>query len=207
MTNNGIRMSAILLASVMAFAGPIDAMAAGKPGGGGHPGGGGGHGGGGGGGAHFGGGGGGAHFSGGSRGGGAAHIHTAPSISRSSARTESSRNRASSGNRTLADHTAPSRAAGHGALLNSGRTATSNARANHGVHDRAVRNTLNSRSVEGALHNRSELHNPDNRVRISAAAATAGWHNGREGGRGWWQHGNGGYGWVGPLYWPFRGIG
>ena len=53
MTNSGIRMSAILLASVMAFAGPIDAMAAGKPaaggGGGGHAGGGGGHAGGGGG--------------------------------------------------------------------------------------------------------------------------------------------------------------
>ena len=66
-----------------------------------------------------------------------------------------------------------------------------------------MRNTLNSRSIEGALHNRGELHNPNNRARISAAAATAGWHNGREGGRGWWQHGNGGYGWVGPLYWPF----
>ena len=23
------------------------------------------------------------------------------------------------------------------------------------------------------------------------------------GGGGWWQHGNGGYGWVGPLFWPF----
>ena len=34
MTNDRIRMSAILLASVMAFAGPIDAMAAAKPGGG-----------------------------------------------------------------------------------------------------------------------------------------------------------------------------
>ena len=34
-------------------------------------------------------------------------------------------------------------------------------------------------------------------------AATAGWHDGRDGGNGWWRHGNGGYGWVGPLYWPF----
>jgi hypothetical protein len=31
-------------------------------------------------------------------------------------------------------------------------------------------------------------------------AATAGWHNFRNG---WWQHTNGGYGWVGPLFWPF----
>jgi hypothetical protein len=214
MTNSRIRMSAILLASVMAFGGPIDAMAAGKAaggggggghaaggGGGGHAGGGGGHPGGGG--AHFGGGGGGTHFGGGSRGGAAAHISAVPSISRSSARPSSSGNRVSSGNRTLAVHTAPSGAVEHRAPLNTGRTATSNARVNPGVHDRAVRNTLNSRSVEGALHNRSELHNPNNRARIAAAAATAGWHNGREGGRGWWRHGNGGYGWVGPLYWPF----
>jgi LTXXQ motif family protein len=183
MTNNGIRMSAILLASVMAFTCPIDAMAAGKAGGGGgHPGGGGG---------------GGAHFGGGSRGGGPAHIHTAPSMSRSSAR------RSSSGNRALAVHTAPGGTVGHRAPLNTGRTATSNPRVNHGIHDRPVRNALNSRSVEGALRNRSELHNPNNRARISAAAAAAGWHNGREGGHGWWRHGNGGYGWVGPLYWPF----
>jgi hypothetical protein len=30
----------------------------------------------------------------------------------------------------------------------------------------------------------------------------AGWHN-RGGATGWWQHGNGGYGWVGPVFWPF----
>jgi hypothetical protein len=28
----------------------------------------------------------------------------------------------------------------------------------------------------------------------------AGWHNGPAG---WWRHSNGGYGWVGPLFWPF----
>jgi hypothetical protein len=33
-------------------------------------------------------------------------------------------------------------------------------------------------------------------------AATAGWHDGRGRG-GWWRHGHGGYGWVGPLFWPF----
>ena len=36
---------------------------------------------------------------------------------------------------------------------------------------------------------------------IAATAATAGWHNGRD--RGWWRHGHGGFGWVGPLFWPF----
>ena len=66
-----------------------------------------------------------------------------------------------------------------------------------------MRSTLNSPSVAGALRNTSALRNPRNRAHITAAAATAGWHNGRDGGNGWWRHGNGGYGWVGPLYWPF----
>ena len=39
------------------------------------------------------------------------------------------------------------------------------------------------------------------RARITASAALAG-YSGR-GGSGWWQHANGGYGWVGPLFWPF----
>ena len=67
----------------------------------------------------------------------------------------------------------------------------------------AVRRTLNSRAVAGALRNASALRNSRNRAYITASAATAGWHNGRDGANGWWRHGNGGYGWVGPLYWPF----
>ena len=66
-----------------------------------------------------------------------------------------------------------------------------------------MRSTLNSASVAGALHNRGAFRNARNRANITASAATAGWHNGRDGGNGWWRHGNGGYGWVGPLYWPF----
>ncbi len=31
----------------------------------------------------------------------------------------------------------------------------------------------------------------------------AGWQDGRGGRNGWWRHGDGGYGWVGPLFWPF----
>jgi hypothetical protein len=64
-----------------------------------------------------------------------------------------------------------------------------------------VHSALNSRAVAGALHNRAALRNPGARARIAATAATAGWHNGRGGG--WWRHGHGGYGWVGPLFWPF----
>jgi hypothetical protein len=43
---------------------------------------------------------------------------------------------------------------------------------------------------------------PVARVQFAAGAALAGWH-GQRGTPGWWQHGDGGYGWVGPLFWPF----
>jgi LTXXQ motif family protein len=65
----------------------------------------------------------------------------------------------------------------------------------------AVRNTLNSRPVAGALHNPTALRNPNARAQLLASAATAGWHDGR-GGHGWWRHRHGGFGWVGPLFWP-----
>lgn len=48
----------------------------------------------------------------------------------------------------------------------------------------------------------SGLGNPALRKQIVAAGALAGWHGGRTA-NGWWRHGDGGYGWVGPLYWPF----
>jgi hypothetical protein len=43
---------------------------------------------------------------------------------------------------------------------------------------------------------------PVARVQVAAGTALAGWHAQR-GTKGWWQHGDGGYGWVGPLFWPF----
>ncbi len=46
------------------------------------------------------------------------------------------------------------------------------------------------------------LSNPAARGQVAAAAALAGWHGGRIA-NGWWRHGDGGYGWVGPLFWPF----
>ena len=72
---------------------------------------------------------------------------------------------------------------------------------NAAISARAVHNALSSHTVAGALHNSNALRNPATRARIAASAATAGWHNGQ--GNGWWRHGNGGYGWVGPLFWPF----
>jgi hypothetical protein len=52
------------------------------------------------------------------------------------------------------------------------------------------------------MRNATALRNPGIRARIAANAAIAGWHDGR-GGNGWWRHRNGGYGWIGPLFWPF----
>lgn len=46
------------------------------------------------------------------------------------------------------------------------------------------------------------LGNPALRRQVAAAGALAGWHGGRTA-NGWWRHGDGGYGWVGPLFWPF----
>jgi hypothetical protein len=68
------------------------------------------------------------------------------------------------------------------------------------VSPRSVRSALNSFSHGHALHNARILSNPTARAQLAAGAAVAGWHGGA---RGWWQHPNGGYGWVGPLFWPF----
>jgi hypothetical protein len=61
---------------------------------------------------------------------------------------------------------------------------------------------LSPRAAARTLRNTNALRDPAMRARITAGAAMAGWH-GPRGGTGWWRHGNGGYGWVGPLFWPF----
>ena len=88
-------------------------------------------------------------------------------------------------------------------ITNANRSTARTTNLNANVRSTAVRNTLRSRTVAGALSNRSALRNASTRAGITASAATAGLHNGRGGGNGWWQHRNGGYGWVGPLFWPF----
>jgi hypothetical protein len=60
--------------------------------------------------------------------------------------------------------------------------------------------SLRSQDVRNAMD--SGLGNPVVRRQIVAAAALAGWH-GRRIANGWWRHGDGGYGWVGPVFWPF----
>jgi hypothetical protein len=59
---------------------------------------------------------------------------------------------------------------------------------------------LRSREMGNATDSR--LTDPALRRQVVAAAALAGWHKGRAA-NGWWRHADGGYGWVGPLFWPF----
>jgi LTXXQ motif family protein len=63
----------------------------------------------------------------------------------------------------------------------------------------AVQRSLSARPVSRALNNTVALRDPRNRAFITAHVATAAWH----GGNWWWRHRNGGFGWVGPLFWPF----
>ena len=62
---------------------------------------------------------------------------------------------------------------------------------------------LNSRALARSYRHTAALHRPAVRASVTAGAALAGWQYGRSRGGGWWRHGNGGYGWVGPLFWPF----
>lgn len=65
-----------------------------------------------------------------------------------------------------------------------------------------ARHALNMLNHPRAMRSGRVLGNPAARMQIAGAAALAGWHGGAFG-NGWWRHGNGGYGWVGPLFWPF----
>jgi hypothetical protein len=58
---------------------------------------------------------------------------------------------------------------------------------------------MNALSNAHALRN-GLLGDPAARAQATAASALAGWHGGHDG---WWRHRDGGYGWVGPLFWPF----
>ena len=60
---------------------------------------------------------------------------------------------------------------------------------------------MNSLSHASGVRSGLLLSNPAARGQIAAAGALAGWHG--HGANGWWRHGGGGYGWVGPLFWPF----
>jgi len=73
-------------------------------------------------------------------------------------------------------------------------------------HRRIQNAAFRPQDIRGAIDNDQRsgrlLGNPAARGQIAAAAALAGWHGGRVA-NGWWRHDDGGYGWVGPLFWPF----
>ena len=66
----------------------------------------------------------------------------------------------------------------------------------------SIHNGLKSLSRAGGLRHWQWLSSPAARTQVVAAAALAGWHGGH-GANGWWRHGDGGYGWIGSLFWPF----
>jgi hypothetical protein len=165
-----------------------------------------------GGGAHIGGGmhfgGGGARFGGAPHFGGGAHFGAAPRFSGRPAVSRFAARPAFHSSRSFAVH-GGNRFAGHGPTPNanrgirfSGNAATFSPNRSANARTNAVRNALNSRAFASTLHNSAALRSPNARAQIVATAATAGWHDGRGRG-GWWRHRNGGYGWVGPLFWPF----
>ena len=82
-------------------------------------------------------------------------------------------------------------------VLSLGRVHHARAYARHG-HVRMA--ALRSHDIRTAMD--SGLADPAARRQIVAVAALAGWQNGRNA-NGWWRHGDGGYGWVGPMFWPF----
>ena len=57
-------------------------------------------------------------------------------------------------------------------------------------------------SGAGAPHTTANLRFPNARAQVVTNATTTGWQDGR-GGHGWSRHRHGGFGWVGPLFWPF----
>jgi hypothetical protein len=157
---------------------------------------------------------GGAHFGGGHIGGrhfGGAYVGR-PAISRFAARPSfrSHRSFAVHGASSRAASRAAARASRAGALnanrgttLSRDRNATLSQNRSANLKTAAVQKALNSRAMAGALGNKTALHNPNTRAQIAATAATAGWLGGRSGRHAWWRHAHGGFGWVGPLFWPF----
>jgi len=70
-----------------------------------------------------------------------------------------------------------------------------------GLRTNAARNAVGPGTVGDGLHNSANLRFPNARAQIVTNAAPAGSQEGR--GQGWSRHRHGGFGFVGPLYWPF----
>ncbi|MEH2511232.1 hypothetical protein V1291_002586 [Nitrobacteraceae bacterium AZCC 1564] len=71
------------------------------------------------------------------------------------------------------------------------------------VTSKSTLSAANERSGENGPSVDSLFAAPEARRQIAATAALALWHADRNATVGWWSHGHGGYGWVGPVFWPF----
>jgi hypothetical protein len=65
----------------------------------------------------------------------------------------------------------------------------------------AVGRALSSHQISGAVDPRGGLRNPMTRAAVTAGIAGAAW--GHQNGDLWWRHRHGGFGWVGPVFWPY----
>jgi hypothetical protein len=92
----------------------------------------------------------------------------------------------------------------HGRLGSSRSLAATNHKAPPGLAQRnasAVGHALASRQISNALGTPGGLRNPMTRAAITAAVAGAPWsHRNVDL---WWRHAHGGFGWVGPVFWPY----
>jgi LTXXQ motif family protein len=69
---------------------------------------------------------------------------------------------------------------------------------------RAVGQAMSSRQIRSAMRAPGGLRNPARRAAITAAVAGAAFaHNNRDNRGLWWRHAHGGFGWVGPVFWPY----
>lgn len=199
----GIRaLAALLFALLLSFAAYDAASARPGGGGGGFRGGGGGGFHGGGGGFHGGGfrGGGAAFRGGGMRMGGGRAFYARPHVSRSFSRPSYRGGRSYAIHNRQFQRSARFSSRRSVASRNVTRGAALNARSvNASRNASAVRNAFRARPVNQALRSTNALRNPATRALVTSRLATAGWH----GNHGWWRHRHGGFGWVGPVFWPF----
>lgn len=104
----------------------------------------------------------------------------------------------------------PAGAAPREALRNAAHGGVTAAPSLHAVRSaNAVHRALTTGPVRQALHSPGALRTPAARTLVASSLATAAWqgnnfHRGDFHGRdGWWRHRHGGFGWVGPVFWPF----
>ncbi len=144
-------------------------------------------------------GGGGMHAAGGPRGGGYHVIHSAPGAAAAGHFQGRPSHNFAGGNARGGNRGPSGIAAGN-------RTAPNNRAVSNRVmqrNARAVGHAMSSRQIRSAMRAPGALRNPARRAAVTAALAGAAFaHHNHNGGL-WWRHAHGGFGWVGPVFWPY----